>query len=869
MKSTKWTRRADTPRVARRFSPRFVELEVRDVPATFYVDPATAGSLPGTTVTYNAGKPGEHTGTAGVDVFGSFGEAYALTTANGTADTINVSYGTVDVDNAGGTLVVSAADGPLSIVGSGAGATTLRPTTDTTAEFGPDAAVFRADGAGAQLNVSELTFDGQSPFLKVGQAFRYQNGATGTISKIQSQYVIFTPNGDNSGAVVTALDAGTNITVSGSSFADYGALGVGLNNGASATISGNTFYGGGAGDYVVYGVQVGGGSTATISGNTFFGHQGAVDPAVDVSAGILVSGDDGSGTDTFVPSKATIVGNKIFNNTVGIVVGTPDSANAVVDASNAVVQFNNITGNDTAILTDTTTTVNALFNWWGDVTGPFAAGNVTAAGNNPGGKGNPVDESVLWKDATIIPAGGVLQGPVTIGTATSGDNFRDQEAKATVTVTGPTNPLSNVNALVYTVQFSEPVFDFTAADIVVTNGKVTGLVADPNGTTYTVTVDQTKAGDVSVSVPAATIGPDNLFTIRTALFAGTQASNVATTTVIFSRGFGAGGGQGNPQPFFGIDQNFATRTGIVPFEATYTGGVRIATADLTGDGTLDVIVAAGANHTGEIKIYNGLTTALIADFNPFEASFTKGAFVAAGDVTGDGVPDIVVTSDVGGSSRTRVLDGAVIVAAGKGYNGSTGVVADFFAIQDPNFFGGARAGVGDINNDGFADLAISAGFGGGPRIAGYSGKGISSASQVKLFADFFAFSGTDPNTLQDGAYVAVGDLNGDGFADVATGAGEGGGPRVQIYSGKAIGTTLANFFAGTVDGGIGNRGGVRVAMKDIDGDGKFDVVTAPGGGGGAAIGVFFGSTLAANGGIVPADRNIDLFGDSTNGAYVG
>jgi len=210
MKSKNRTRRAvAAPKSNRRFSPRFVELEQRDVPATFYVDPTTAGSNAGDTVTFNNGNPGQTTGTFGVDVFDTFAGAYAQTTGNGTADTINLSYGTIPIDNSAGTLVVTPGDGALSLVGSGAGATTIVPTSDTQAEFGPDAAVFRADGAGAQLNVSNLNFDGGAPVLLTGQAFRYQAGATGTISKISAALAIYTSIGNNSGTMVVATGAGT------------------------------------------------------------------------------------------------------------------------------------------------------------------------------------------------------------------------------------------------------------------------------------------------------------------------------------------------------------------------------------------------------------------------------------------------------------------------------------------------------------------------------------------------------------------------------------------------------------------------------------------------------------------------------------
>lgn len=254
----------------------------------------------------------------------------------------------------------------------------------------------------------------------------------------------------------------------------------------------------------------------------------------------------------------------------------------------------------------------------------------------------------------------------------------------------------------------------------------------------------------------------------------------------------------------------------VPF-GNFSGGVRVATADITGDGVSDVIYGTGPGVSTQVVIFNGATGAQIAQQFPFEPSFTGGVYVAAGDLNGDGKADLVVTPDEGGGPRVLIYDGAT---------GS--IIADFFGIDDPNFRGGARAALGDINGDGRVDLIIAAGFGGGPRVAIFDGMTVPGAFSAnpptRLVQDFFAFE----ETLRNGTFVAAADLDGDGFGDLIAGGGPGGGPRVTVFSGQQLlGNSLVpiiNFFAGDDR----NRGGVRVAAIDVEGDGWPDLITGDG-----------------------------------------
>src|SRR5204862_359769 len=87
-----------------------------------------------------------------------------------------------------------------------------------------------------------------------------------------------------------------------------------------------------------------------------------------------------------------------------------------------------------------------------------------------------------------------------------------------------------------------------------------------------------------------------------------------------------------------------------------------------------------------------------------------------------------------------------------------------------------------------------------------------------------SFLAYDAN-FSGGVYVAAGDLNGDGKAEVVTGPGQGGGPHVRAFNG-ADGTLYREFMAFSPT----ETGGSRVAVTDADADGQLDIVVGSGAG---------------------------------------
>ena len=162
----------------------------------------------------------------------------------------------------------------------------------------------------------------------------------------------------------------------------------------------------------------------------------------------------------------------------------------------------------------------------------------------------------------------------------------------------------------------------------------------------------------------------------------------------------------------------------------------------------DLVLGAGFGGGARVQVYDGLLGKPVRDFLAFEDKFRGGVSVAAGNVTGDGVADIAVGAGFSGGPRVRVFDGLT----GK-------VVRDLF-VYETDFRGGVSVGVGDSNGDGFADLIVGAGPRGGPRMRVISG------ADSRGLRDYFV---GDVNA-RNGAAVGVSDLDGNGLADVSTGS---------------------------------------------------------------------------------------------------
>ena len=204
------------------------------------------------------------------------------------------------------------------------------------------------------------------------------------------------------------------------------------------------------------------------------------------------------------------------------------------------------------------------------------------------------------------------------------------------------------------------------------------------------------------------------------------------------------------------------------------------------------------------------------------------------------------TADVNndGVADYIVGTGPGTVARFRVYNGVTlALIAEVVPFGD--FTGGVYVAAGDFNNDGFAEVVATPDQGGGPVVAVYRGVDLAGGKAVELVRYF----GIQDDAFRGGARAAVGDVNGDSVPDIVVAAGFSGGPRIQVWNGVTIAagvqptTSLANFFAFEET----LRNGVFVAVGDVTGDGVGDFVLGGGPGGGPRVRIADGAALLAAG----------------------
>ncbi len=211
-------------------------------------------------------------------------------------------------------------------------------------------------------------------------------------------------------------------------------------------------------------------------------------------------------------------------------------------------------------------------------------------------------------------------------------------------------------------------------------------------------------------------------------------------------------------------------------------------------------------------------------FTPKGTTHRQGFFTYDEDFAG-GLP--ILKYDLSGNGTIETVfsrEGTVYIL------NSEGVLQTSFAPFGTQYRDTVELAVGDLDGNGTGEIVTGTSSGNAALVRMYTRNG------TLVHPGFRPF----PKRLKIGTHVAVGDLDGDGTGEIVVGAGQGGGPQVMLYD--RAGRRTGSFFAYHKR----FRGGVSVAAGDLDQDGKAEIITGPGRGGGPHVRIFtrFGKDAA-------------------------
>ncbi|MFA6603927.1 MAG: L,D-transpeptidase family protein [Patescibacteria group bacterium] len=217
--------------------------------------------------------------------------------------------------------------------------------------------------------------------------------------------------------------------------------------------------------------------------------------------------------------------------------------------------------------------------------------------------------------------------------------------------------------------------------------------------------------------------------------------------------------------FDGYGKMKAPAGGFFPFGRESRGGVAVAVSDVNGDGVNEIIAASGPGESPRVAVWKRPFFAAAAEFAPFAETMVAGVNVAAGDVDGDGVAEILAVPAGKSDPVARIIKVGEPASAPGGFS----VSADMS--------NGLTVAAADIDDDGRAEIIVAPNSSGSARVAIFDHDG---RLQKEL-------SASDSGSI-DGLIIAAGHM-GSGQTVLAISAGRTASGR--IFESKYIVVSVA------------------------------------------------------------------------------
>ncbi len=282
----------------------------------------------------------------------------------------------------------------------------------------------------------------------------------------------------------------------------------------------------------------------------------------------------------------------------------------------------------------------------------------------------------------------------------------------------------------------------------------------------------------------------------------------------------------------------ASATGAVATFSSSTAhqlGVDVAAlADADGDGVPDFAAGASGYPANEVDLWDGPASGGVTTASDLWTGITNqdsfGRDISGGDLDGDGLSDLAVGSAGDTSSGGR--SGAAFVWLDPAHGSGTGAAADGrWYLQGNSGFGYSVAVIPDSDGDGLDDLVVG-GFGSGNQSLVYviAGPACGVGYADETAEAVIGTAGVQGSGYMPDSLAGLGDIDGDGYGDLAIGdyAGTSQKGAVYLMTGPFSGDEGLGFARGTYTGEVasGNFGFEVARGGDFDGDGVSEVLVS-------------------------------------------